>query len=169
LFGTHGGLHYFVTNLQCSRHKLVSLCIVMTPDASRKPLVLIAEDDHDLGRLLVFSLQRRGYRTRLATDGRAALNAAFEHKPDLILLDLMLPILHGYEVCRLLKSGPVLARIPVIMLTALVTTENKVRGFKLGADDYLTKPFAMPELLARINALLSRRKRRNAPVEFADL
>jgi DNA-binding response OmpR family regulator len=140
--------------------------ILKTP---RKPLILIAEDDRDLGRLLVFSLQRREYRALLATDGRAALNAAFEHKPDLILLDLMMPILHGYEVCRLLKSSPVLAYIPVIILTALVTTENKVKGFKLGADDYLTKPFAMPELLARINAILSRRKRRNAPVEFADL
>jgi DNA-binding response OmpR family regulator len=141
----------------------------MTPETLRKPLILIAEDDRDLGRLLVFSLQHRGYRARLATDGRAALNAAFEYKPDLILLDLMLPILHGYEVCRLLKSSPVLDHIPVIILTALVTTENKIKGFKLGADDYLTKPFAMPELLARVNALLSRRKRRNAPVEFADL
>ena len=141
----------------------------MTPETLRKPFILIAEDDRDLGRLLVFSLQRRGYRARVATDGRAALNAAFEHKPDLILLDLMLPILHGYEVCRLLKSSPVLDHIPVIILTALVTTEDKVKGFKLGADDYLTKPFAMPELLARMNAPLSRRKRRNAPVEFADL
>jgi len=141
----------------------------MTPETPRKPLILIAEDDRDLGRLLVFSLQRRGYRALLAMDGRAALNAAFEHKPDLILLDLMLPILHGYEVCRLLKSSPALARIPVIILTALVTTENKVKGFELGADDYLTKPFATPELLARINTLLGRNKRRNAPVEFADL
>ncbi|MGD0015920.1 MAG: response regulator [Verrucomicrobiia bacterium] len=141
----------------------------MIPETLRKPLILIAEDDCDLGELLVFSLRRRGYRALVATDGRAALNAAFEHKPDLILLDLMLPILHGYEVCRLLKSSPALAHIPVIIMTALVTTENKVKGFKLGADDYLTKPFAMPELIARMNALLTRHKRRNAPVEFADL
>ena len=141
----------------------------MTPKTLRKPLILIAEDDRDLGQLLVFNLQRRGYRALVATDGRVALNAAFEHKPDLILLDLMLPILHGYELCRLLKSSPVLAHIPVIILTALVTTENKVKGFKLGAEDYLTKPFAMPELLARVNALLSRHKHRSVPVEFANL
>ena len=121
-----------------------------------RPLILIAEDELDLANLLQHHLQRRGYRTRATPDGRAALNEMFERKPALLILDLMLPHLHGYEVCRLVKAAPVTRHIPVLMLTALADTANKLRGFQLGADDYVTKPFDLGELLARVQVLLRR-------------
>ena len=132
-------------------------------------LILVAEDEADTARLLQFHLQRRGYRVVVAPDGRAALNAAIEQRPDMILLDLMLPYLHGFEVCRLLKAAPTTARIPVLMLTAIGDTEDKLKGFRLGADDYVTKPYAMDELLARVRALLHRATARHPLSQFADL
>ena len=122
-------------------------------------LILVAEDEPDAARLLELHLRRRGYRTTVAADGRDALNQVFEFKPDLILLDLMLPHLHGYEVCRLTKSAASTRHIPVLILSALAATEYKVKGFQHGADDYLSKPYQMVELLARVQALL----RRTAP------
>ena len=122
----------------------------------QRKLILIAEDETDAAELLRFHLRRRGYRTLVVQDGRAALNELFERRPDLLILDLMLPHLHGYEVCRLAKSAPRIRHIPVLMVTALAQTENKLKGFRLGADDYLTKPFAMSELVARVQALLRR-------------
>lgn len=123
---------------------------------SEKPMILIAEDEPDAANLLGFHLNRRGYRTVVAGEGRAVLNQTFEHMPDLIILDLIMPNLHGYEVCRLLRSAPATCRIPIIMVTAMSRTEDKVRGFKLGADDYITKPYEMAELLARVGSLLHR-------------
>ena len=116
--------------------------------------ILIAEDEPDTANLLQFHLQRRGYHTTVASDGVNALNLSFERRPDLVILDLMLPKLHGFEVCRMLKASPSTCHIPVFMLTAAASTENKVEGFRMGANDYMTKPFAMPELLARIESLL---------------
>lgn len=123
---------------------------------SPRPLILIAEDEPDTVRLLEYHLQRHGYRTVAATDGVAALNEALTQKPALIILDLMLPKLHGFEVCRMIRASPAACHIPILMLTAMAGTEYKVTGFRLGADDYLTKPFTMPELLARLDALLHR-------------
>ena len=123
---------------------------------AQPPLILIAEDEPDAAELLRFHLRRRGYRTLIVHDGRAALNGLFERHPDLLILDLMLPHLHGFEVCRLAKSASRIRHIPVLMVTALAQTENKLKGFQLGADDYLTKPFDMSELLARVQALLRR-------------
>jgi DNA-binding response OmpR family regulator len=122
----------------------------------RQKLIIIAEDEPDAARLLEFRLQRGGFRTIVAADGLTALNEVFEHKPDLVLLDLMLPQMHGFEVCRLLKTSPLTCRIPILLLTALVTPEDKLRGFGRGADDYMTKPFEMSELVARVYALLRR-------------
>jgi len=122
--------------------------------------ILIAEDEPDTANLLQFHLQRRGYETTVASDGLNALNLSFERHPDLVILDLMLPKLHGFEVCRMLKTSPSTRHIPVFMLTAMASTENKVQGFSLGANEYMTKPFEMSELLARIESLL-----RLAPVE----
>jgi DNA-binding response OmpR family regulator len=122
----------------------------------RQKLIVIAEDEPDAARLLEFRLQRSGFRTIVAADGLTALNEVFEHKPDLLILDLMLPQMHGFEVCRLLKTSPVTYRIPILVLTALATPEDKLRGFGRGADDYLTKPFQMSELVARVYALLRR-------------
>ena len=128
----------------------------MTPDRKRRISILVAEDEMDAAQLLIFHLQRRGYAVHHAADGRTALNEIFEYRPDLLILDLMLPELHGYEVCRLVKSAPRVRAIPILMLTAMGAIEDKLRGFKLGADDYLTKPYEMKELLARVEVLLRR-------------
>jgi DNA-binding response OmpR family regulator len=121
---------------------------------SKLKSILIAEDEPDTANLLQFHLQRHGYHTIVASDGANALNLSFERRPDLVILDLMLPKVHGFEVCRMLKASPSTREIPVFMLTAAASTENKVQGFSLGANDYMTKPFAMPELLARVESLL---------------
>jgi DNA-binding response OmpR family regulator len=123
---------------------------------SQRRFILIAEDEPDTANLLQFHLQRRGYRTTVAADGFNALNLTFEGHPDLVILDLMLPKLHGFEVCRMLKESPSTCHIPVFMLTVAASSENKVQGFSLGASDYMTKPFEVPELLARIESLLQR-------------
>lgn len=123
---------------------------------SQRRFILIAEDEPDTANLLQFHLQRRGYRTTVAADGFNALNLTFEGHPDLVILDLMLPKLHGFEVCRMLKASPSTRGIPVFMLTAVASTESKVEGFNVGANDYMTKPFEIPELLARIASLLQR-------------
>lgn len=128
-----------------------------------KPLVLIVEDEADAANLLQHRLQKRGYRTHAIDNGMDALNHAFDLKPDLILLDLMLPKLHGFEVCRMLKYSPVTRHIPIVMLTALEDSDSKVTGLGLGADDYVTKPYDLPELLARMERLL----KRPAPAEIA--
>jgi DNA-binding response OmpR family regulator len=126
----------------------------MKTNPSSKRHVLIAEDDVDIGNLLQYLLQRGGYRTTAVVDGRAALNKAFELKPDLLLLDLMLPNLHGFEVCRLLKATPSLCHTPVIMLTALTSEENRIRGFRVGANDYVTKPFHSNDLMRRVDRVV---------------
>ncbi len=118
--------------------------------------ILIAEDEPDTADLLQFHLRRRGYGTSVAVDGFNTLNLAFESHPDLVILDLMLPKLHGLEVCRMLKASPSTSGIPIFMLTALASTESKVQAFNVGATDYMTKPFEIAELLARIESLLQR-------------
>lgn len=121
-----------------------------------EPEILVAEDEKDAAALLRYRLRKAGYQALIAADGLAALNEAFERKPSLILLDVMMPNLDGFQVCRMLKESPITKHIPVILLTAMGGSEHKLRGFGLGADDYVTKPYAMPELLARIHALLNR-------------
>ncbi len=118
--------------------------------------VLVIEDDATLARGLVDNLQARGYRTQLAVDGQIGLEAALADPPDLILLDIMLPKLNGYEICQRLRERGL--DMPIIMLTAKGQEEDIVRGLELGADDYLTKPFGIRELLARAAALLRRRQ-----------
>lgn len=127
----------------------------MSSELPRTPLVLIAEDEADTARLIAWHLRRNGYAAVVARDGIAALNAVFQRNPSLVILDRMMPQMHGLEVCRLLKASPS-RRIPVLMLTATTTIENKLEGFRCGADDYLTKPFEVRELLARVAALLRR-------------
>lgn len=124
----------------------------MTP----KQFILVAEDEADTANLIEYHLKRRGYRTVVAPDGLTALNDIVESKPDLIILDLMLPQLHGLEVCRLVKSSPMIRQVPVLILTALATTDEKLAGFNAGADDYVTKPFDVQELMARVDVLLTR-------------
>jgi DNA-binding response OmpR family regulator len=131
----------------------------------RRKLIMIAEDEADAANLLALHLQRHGYRTLSVPDGREALNAVFEHKPDLLILDLMLPYLHGFELCRLLKAAPATRHLPIIMVTARTCTEDKLKGFSLGANDYVTKPFEIRELLARVQALL--RATENPRLDFS--
>ncbi len=117
--------------------------------------VLIIEDDPTLLRGLTDNFRSRGFEVRNASDGRQGLDDALEHRPELILLDIMLPKVNGYEVCRAVREQGL--QMPIIMLTAKGQEEDIVRGLELGADDYVTKPFGIRELLARANAFLRRR------------
>lgn len=120
------------------------------------PFVLIVEDETAISTLLEYNLQREGFETALAIDGDLALLMAKERVPDLILLDWMIPKLSGVEVCRRLRRREETASVPIIMLSARGEEDDRVTGLDVGADDYLVKPFSMPELFARIRALLRR-------------
>ena len=123
-----------------------------------RPLVLIVEDQEALVTMLRYNLEGAGFRVNTAGDGEEALVAAAEEVPDLILLDWMLPLMSGIEVCRQLRSKPDTKRVPIIMLTARGEETDKLRGLDSGCDDYITKPFSPAELIARINAVLRRSK-----------
>ena len=120
------------------------------------PYVLIVEDETAISALLEYNLQREGFETALAEDGDIALLMTKERVPDLILLDWMIPKLSGVEVCRRLRRRDDTASVPIIMLSARGEEDDRVTGLDVGADDYLVKPFSMPELFARIRALLRR-------------
>ena len=125
--------------------------------------ILIVEDEQDLLELLRYNLDREGYQVTTAASGEDGLKLVRTQRPDLILLDLMLPQMDGLEVCRTLKTRQTTAAIPVIMLTAKGEEADIVRGLELGADDYVTKPFSPRVLMARINAVLRRRETEGAP------
>jgi DNA-binding response OmpR family regulator len=130
--------------------------------------VLIIEDDATMLRGLKDNFEFQGYQVLTAADGEAGLNAALNHRPDLIILDIMLPKINGYEVCRLIREQEL--DMPIIMLTAKGEESDVVLGLNLGADDYVTKPFSIKELLARAAALLRRSRRTQEDVyEFGDL
>lgn len=135
------------------------------------PYVLVVEDEDALATLLDYNLVKEGFRADRAADGEEALLKVSEEPPDLIILDWMLPKVSGVEVCRQLRAGPETRRIPVLMLTARGEETDKVRGLDTGADDYLVKPFAMSELVARIRALLRRTRPElvEERLEYADL
>ena len=118
--------------------------------------VLIVEDEEDIAELLEYNLQRSGYVPTSVNTGEEGLHESRDTRPDLILLDLMLPGLSGLDVCRKLKGDPATAKIPVIMLTAKGEEEDVIAGFEAGADDYVTKPFRPKVLLARVKAVLRR-------------
>ena len=121
-----------------------------------QPLVLVVEDETDLVTLLTYNFEREGFRVICAYDGDEALLIAAEQKPDMILLDWMLPHRSGLDVCRQLRRTPKTRDIPIIMLTARGEEGDRVRGLDSGADDYVTKPFSTSELLARMRAVLRR-------------
>lgn len=121
--------------------------------SDEKSTVLVVEDEPALIDTLEYSLRRQGYAVSTASDGRAAVELARKEHPDLIILDIMLPGLDGFEVCRILRQE---TSVPILMLTARTEEVDKVVGLEVGADDYLTKPFSMRELMARIKALLRR-------------
>ena len=115
--------------------------------------VLIVEDDRNIAELLQLYLEKEGYSVTVAYDGGEGLHTFRKLQPDLVLLDVMMPVMDGWTVCRTIRSE---SHTPVIMLTAKSETDDKVQGLKAGADDYITKPFEMKEVLARIEAVLRR-------------
>ncbi|MBU8537928.1 phosphate regulon transcriptional regulator PhoB [Falsiroseomonas tokyonensis] len=121
-----------------------------------KPTILVVEDEAPLLTLLRYNLEKQGFRVEEATDGQEALMRVAEGKPDLILLDWMLPALSGLEVCRQIRRRPNTRDLPIIMVTARTEDQDAVRALDTGADDYISKPFVMDALLARIRALLRR-------------
>ena len=118
--------------------------------------VLVVDDEKDIVDLVAYNLEKEGFRVLKAYDGEKALELARTSKPNLILLDLMLPGIQGLEVCKILRNKPETASVPIIMLTAKGDEVDKILGLEIGADDYVTKPFSIKELLARIRALLRR-------------
>jgi two-component system phosphate regulon response regulator PhoB len=121
-----------------------------------KPLILVVEDEGDIVTLLSYNLEKDGFRVLTAGDGDEAVLMATENVPSLILLDWMLPLTSGVEVCRQIRRNPKTRDVPIIMLTARGEESDKVRGLNAGADDYLTKPFSPTELVARIRAVMRR-------------
>ena len=131
----------------------------MVPDSvatANKPLVLIVEDEAALMTMLRYNLEKQGFRVEEAGDGEEALTRINELKPDMVLLDWMLPHLSGIEVCRQLRRRPATRELPVIMITARSEDQDAVRGLNTGADDYVTKPFSTEALVARMRALMRR-------------
>ena len=126
--------------------------------------VLIVEDDHNIAELLQMYLEKEGYAVTVAPDGGQGLSKFRAIKPDLVLLDVMMPVMDGWSVCKAIRAE---SQTPVIMLTAKGETDDKVAGLKTGADDYITKPFEMKEVLARIEAVL--RRSSGCEITFANL
>ncbi|MBL3539838.1 response regulator transcription factor [Aminivibrio sp.] len=118
--------------------------------------ILIVEDEEAIVEVVSQTLRRHGYETAAAADGDSALEMAFSLRPDLVILDLMLPKMDGWEVCRRLKADRQTASVPVLMLTARREERDVVEGLEIGADDYMKKPFSLAELAARVKALLRR-------------
>jgi two-component system phosphate regulon response regulator PhoB len=118
--------------------------------------VLVIEDEEDLQRILDYNLRQSGCEVSSAVRGRDGLKLAAQHAPDLVILDLMLPDMAGTEVCKALKSDPKTRHVPVLMLTAKGEEIDRVLGFELGAEDYVTKPFSVRELMLRVQAILRR-------------
>lgn len=119
-------------------------------------LIAVIDDEADLVNLVKLHLQKAGFRAEGYHDGNAFLASLRQHKPDLVLLDLMLPDLDGIEICRLLRSTEEWSSIPVIMMTAKTAEQDRILGLELGADDYVTKPFSVKELVARVKSVLRR-------------
>lgn len=128
--------------------------------------ILIVEDDPALLRGLKDNFETEGYQVRTAKDGQKGLDALLKEAPDLLLLDLMLPKVNGYEICRLARSRHL--QMPIIMLTAKGQEEDIIRGLELGADDYVTKPFSIRELIARVKAFLRRHGEDSSNYKFGE-
>ena len=146
----------------------VELKTIESPINTKDTKVLIIEDEAQITRLIELELKYEGYNVITATDGVEGLNSIRESLPDLVLLDCMLPNMSGEEVCKQVRSDAL--NIPIIMITAKDSIEDKVKGLDYGADDYLVKPFATEELLARIRAVLRRRPKSEAgTLQYKDL
>jgi len=118
--------------------------------------ILVVEDEADVAGLVALGLRRQGHEVRVGDDGPKALDIAVAWHPDLVVLDVRLPMMDGFEVCRRLRTLPQTSQCPILFLTAKALLDDKLTGFKAGGDDYLTKPFDLPELVWRVRALLRR-------------
>ena len=128
-----------------------------SPRAASRACILVVEDEADIARLVQRTLERDGHGpVDVVATGDEALRAVSERRPDLIVLDLNLPVLSGFDVCRILRARPATSSIPIIMLTARTAETDRVSGLELGADDFVTKPFSLRELAARVRAVLRR-------------
>jgi two-component system phosphate regulon response regulator PhoB len=121
-----------------------------------KPRILIIEDEHSITEILTYNLEREGFEVTAAGDGQDGVRRAQTSPPDVVVLDLMLPVIEGYEVCRILRSDPKTQNVRILMLTARSEEVDEIVGFNMGADDYVTKPFKIKPLVHRIKALLRR-------------
>jgi two-component system response regulator MtrA len=130
---------------------------VSAPARKPRPVVLVAEDDEDILEMVVFDLEDEGYEVLTARDGDAAIALALERRPDLVLLDVAMPGLDGYEVTRRLRAEKSTSGTPVVLLTARAQVRDVILGFEAGANDYVTKPFRPEELRTRLQAALGRR------------
>ncbi len=128
----------------------------MSEYGAARPLVLVVEDEAALATMLRYNLEKQGFRVDEAADGQEALTRISETPPDIVLLDWMLPVMSGLEVCRQIRRRPATRDLPVIMVTARTEDQDAVRGLNTGADDYITKPFSTEALIARMRALLRR-------------
>ncbi|MCF8053831.1 MAG: response regulator transcription factor [Deltaproteobacteria bacterium] len=118
--------------------------------------ILVVEDERDIAEMVAYSLKREGFAVKIVGDGDLALSSTLDYKPSMVLLDLMLPGIDGQEVCRQLKRNPLTEKIPVIMITAKTDVVDKIVGLEIGADDYITKPFDIRELIARVRTVFRR-------------
>jgi two-component system, OmpR family, alkaline phosphatase synthesis response regulator PhoP len=130
----------------------------------KKEKILIVDDEKDILELIQYNFEKEGYLVNCASSGEQCLEYLKSEIPDLILLDLMLPEINGIEVCKILKKDSATSRIPIIMLTAKGEDTDIIVGLELGADDYITKPFNLRELLARVKAVLRRAENNNSPI-----
>jgi len=135
-----------------------------------KHKILIVEDEKDIRNLVIYALEAKGYETISTDDGEKALKMLKENKPDLVILDWMLPSVSGLEICRNIRRDKIIKNIPIIMLTAKITENDKILGLDSGADDYITKPFSTAELGSRVKALLRRIEKNNSKkLKYADI
>ena len=130
------------------------------PNFAAGKRVLIAEDNDGVAKTLVEAFRAEGFRTQRVRDGIAAINCILGDRPDVVLLDRHLPRLSGDDVCQMVRKTESVRHIPIVFLSGLIAVEDRVAAFELGADDYVTKPFAMDEVLARVEAVLMRGQRR---------
>ena len=128
----------------------------MNGPAKMSARLLVVEDEEALAILLQYNLDKEGFEVAVAGDGEEALRMAANHRPDILLLDWMLPGISGIEVCRRLRMGAETRNIPIVMLTARGEQRDRLQGMGVGADDYISKPFVMSDLAARLKALLNR-------------
>jgi len=133
----------------------------------RSKILLVAEDDEAIGEMVCEALKQAGFKTRWVKDGIEALNYVLESRPDGIILDLILPRLNGFEVCSMVRKSRAVQWTPIIIMSGRTEHDDKMQAFELGADDYVSKPFRVEELIARIEAVLFRNGDRMNPAPFA--